>query len=100
MFDKHNVTLLGISKDSISSHHKFIENHELNMVLLSNPDASVMKAYKAYGEKTLYGKTVSGVIRSTVLIGPDGTLKKHWTKVTKAEHHPAEVLAYIQDYCH
>lgn len=98
-FDKHGVIILGISKDSVSSHQRFIANHELNMVLLSDPDASIMKAYKAYGEKTLYGKTVSGVIRSTVLIAPDGTLKKHWTKVSKAEQHPTEVLSYIQDYC-
>jgi len=98
-FEKHGVTILGVSKDSLSSHQKFIENHELSMVLLSDPEAVMMKAYKAYGEKTLYGKTVSGVIRSTVLIGPDGTLKKHWTKVAKAEQHPAEVLAYIDEYC-
>ena len=51
------------------------------------------------GEKVMYGKTVSGVNRSTVLIAPDGTLKKHWTKVAKAEQHPAEVLAYIEEYC-
>jgi len=98
-FDKHDIIILGVSKDSVSSHQKFSVNHELNMVLLSDPDATVMKAYKAYGEKTLYGKKVSGVIRSTVLIGPDGTLKKHWTKVARAEHHPAEVLAYIEEYC-
>lgn len=69
------------------------------MVLLSDPDAVMMKAYKAYGEKMMYGKTVSGVIRSTALIGPDSVLKKHWTKVAKAEQHPAEVLAYIEEYC-
>jgi thioredoxin-dependent peroxiredoxin len=91
--------MLGISKDSLSSHQKFIENHNLNMVLLSDPDAVMMKVYKAYGEKVMYGKTVSGVNRSTVLIAPDGTLKKHWTKVAKAEQHPAEVLAYIEEYC-
>ena len=69
------------------------------MVLLSDPDATMLKAYKAYGEKMMYGKTVSGVNRSTVLIGPDGTLKRHWTKVAKAEQHPAEILAYLDEYC-
>ncbi len=68
------------------------------MVLLSDPDAAMMKAYQAYGEKTLYGKTVSGVIRSTVLICPDGIVRKHWTKVAKADQHPAQVLAYLNEF--
>ena len=65
------------------------------MVLLSDPDATAMKAY---GEKMLYGKMVSGVIRSTVLICPNGTVRKHWTKVAKAEQHPAAVLAYLDEF--
>ena len=68
------------------------------MVLLSDPDAGVMKAYMAFGEKMMYGKMVSGVIRSTVLICPDGIIRKHWTKVPKAEQHPAEVLAYLKTF--
>lgn len=89
---------MGISRDSLLSHQRFIDNNDLNMVLLSDPDATVMKAYHAFGEKTMYGKTVSGVIRSTVLICPDGTVGKHWTKVAKAEHHPAQVLEYVKDF--
>jgi peroxiredoxin Q/BCP len=51
-----------------------------------------MKAYGAYGKKMMYGKEVEGVIRSTVWISPDGTVKKHWAKVPKADEHPAKVL--------
>ncbi|MDK9717159.1 MAG: peroxiredoxin [Trichlorobacter sp.] len=97
-FEKLGFTMLGISKDSLSSHQRFIDNYDLNMVLLSDPDASTMKAYHAYGEKMMYGKTVSGVIRSTVLICADGIIRKHWTKVAKAEHHPEQVLEYIKNF--
>jgi peroxiredoxin Q/BCP len=56
----------------------------------------MMTAYEAYGEKVMYGKPCKGVIRSTVVIGPDGTVLKHWPKVAKADAHPAEVLAFLQ----
>ena len=54
-----------------------------------------MQAYGAFGEKTLYGKKVQGTIRSTVVIGPDGVVRKHWPMVKKAETHPAEVLEFL-----
>ena len=97
-FDKLGFVMLGISKDTLASHQRFIDAHELNMVLLSDPDAAVMKAYHAFGEKMMYGKPVSGVIRSTLLICPDGIVRKHWTKVAKAEQHPVQVLEYIKDF--
>lgn len=97
-FDRKGVALLGISRDSLASHKKFIEAYDLNMVLLSDPDTLVMKAYGAFGEKSMYGKTVSGIIRSTVFICPDGIVRKHWTKVSRAEQHPAQVLDYIKNY--
>ena len=97
-FDELGFVMLGISRDSLASHQRFIDAHDLNMVLLSDPDASVMKAYHAFGEKTMYGKIVSGVIRSTLLICADGVVRKHWTKIAKAEHHPAQVLEYIKDF--
>jgi len=90
------VVVLGVSKDSFSSHDKFIRAFGLPFVLLSDPDLSMMKAYGAYGEKVMYGKPVQGAIRSTVVVGPDGLVKKHWVKVAKAETHPAEVLKYLQ----
>jgi peroxiredoxin Q/BCP len=56
----------------------------------------MMTAYGAYGEKMMYGKKTVGAIRSTVVIGPDGNVVKHWPKVAKAETHPDEVLGYLQ----
>ena len=91
-----DVVVLGVSKDSIAAHSKFITNYALPFVLLSDPDCSMMQAYEAYGEKVLYGKKSLGTIRSTVVVGPDGIVKKQWPKVAKAEQHPDEVLAYLR----
>lgn len=91
---KHAV-VLGMSKDSVATHGKFISKYKLPFTLLSDPDAAVMKAYGAFGEKLMYGKPVQGTIRSTVVIGPDGKVVKHWTAVKKAEEHPADVLAFL-----
>lgn len=92
-----DVVLLGVSKDSLASHDKFIGSFGLPFTLLSDPDCTMMAAYGAFGEKVSYGKKTTGVIRSTVVIGPDGTVLRHWPKVAKAEQHPAEVLAYLAD---
>lgn len=90
------IVILGVSKDSLKAHDKFIRDFGLPFVLLSDPDLVMMKAYGAYGEKVMYGKPVQGVIRSTVVIGPDGVVKRHWARVAKAEAHPAEVLQYLE----
>ena len=90
-----NAVLLGVSKDSIASHGRFISNHALPFTLLSDPDTTMMAAYGAFGEKVMYGKTTTGTIRSTVVIGPDGIIRKHWTKVAKADQHPAQVFDYL-----
>ncbi|NVN89289.1 MAG: peroxiredoxin [Desulfuromonadales bacterium] len=92
----NDIVLLGVSKDSIASHNKFISSFELPFVLLTDPDTSMMQAYGAFGEKVACGKTTIGIIRSTVVIGPDGIVKKHWPKVAKAEQHPAQVLEYLK----
>ena len=57
----------------------------------------MMGTYDAFGEKKMYGKVVMGVIRSTVWIGPDGIIRKHWKKVAKAADHPAKVLETIKN---
>jgi peroxiredoxin Q/BCP len=90
-----NIVLLGVSKDSIASHGKFINSHNLPFTLLSDPDAAMMTAYGAFGEKVMYGKRTTGTIRSTVVIGPDGIIRKHWTKVAKADLHPAQVFEFL-----
>jgi peroxiredoxin Q/BCP len=89
---KHGAVVLGVSADDAASHKKFIGKYRLPFPLLSDPDRKVMKTYGAYGEKMLYGKKTIGVIRSTVWIGPDGKVKRHWARVASAEKHPAKVL--------
>jgi len=74
----------------------FIRDFGLPFVLLSDPDTSMMQAYGAYGEKTQYGKKSMGTIRSTVVIGPEGKVVKHWKKVAKAETHPGDVLEFLK----
>ncbi len=91
-----DVVLLGVSKDSLKSHDKFISDFGLPFTLLSDPDAKIMEVYGAYGEKVMYGKKTMGTIRSTVIVGPDGKVVRHWSTVKKPEEHPAEVLAFLQ----
>jgi peroxiredoxin Q/BCP len=95
LLDKGTV-VLGVSKDTLTSHAKFISDFKLPFILLSDPEAKVMQAYAAWGEKKMYGKTVTGAIRSTVVIGKDGTILKHWPQVKNADTHPAEVLEFLR----
>lgn len=90
------VVVLGVSPDSSDSHEKFAKEFNLPFTLLSDPDKKVMTKYGAFGEKMMYGKKTMGVTRSTVWIGPNGKVKKHWKRVAKAETHPAKVLEAIQ----
>jgi peroxiredoxin Q/BCP len=93
---KLGAVVLGVSADSPASHQKFAAKYKLPFPLLSDPDRTVMTKYGAYGEKLMYGKKVTGVIRSTVWIGRDGKVKKHWARVPSAEQHPAKVLEALQ----
>jgi peroxiredoxin Q/BCP len=81
-----DAMVLGCSADGAAAHTKFIAKYNLGITLLTDADRSVMKAYGAYGEKKLYGKPVVGVIRSTVLIAPDGTVAHRWATVKAAGH--------------
>jgi peroxiredoxin Q/BCP len=93
---KHDTVVLGISPDNGSSHEKFVTKYKLPFTLLSDPDKKVMTQYGAFGEKVMYGKKTTGVIRSTVWVGPDGKVKKHWKRVASAADHPAQVLEALQ----
>jgi peroxiredoxin Q/BCP len=93
---KLGAVVLGVSADSEASHAKFAAKYKLPFPLLSDPDRKVMTKYGAYGEKTLYGKKTVGVIRSTVWIGPDGKVRKHWARVANAEDHPDRVLEALR----
>ena len=89
------VVVLGVSADGAASHEKFASKYKLPFPLLSDPDRKVMQAWGAYGDKMMYGKKTKGVIRSTVWIGPDGVVRKHWARVPDAAKHPAAVLEAI-----
>lgn len=91
-----NAVVLGISPDDAKSHEKFVSKYELPFTLLCDPDKKVMSNYEAFGEKMMYGKKTTGVIRSTVWVGPDGKVKKHWKRVAKAADHPHKVLEALQ----
>lgn len=80
------AVIFGCSADGASAHTKFIAKHKLGIQLLTDADRKVMNAYGAFGEKMMYGKKVEGVIRSTVLIAPDGTVAHHWKTVKAAGH--------------
>ncbi|MBF0538224.1 MAG: peroxiredoxin [Nitrospirae bacterium] len=84
-------TVVGISPDSINSHKKFKDKHDLNFPLLSDPEHKVLAMYDAWGEKIMYGKKSTGVIRTTCLIDPDGVIKRLWRGV-KVKGHVEEVL--------
>jgi len=91
-----DAEVFGCSADSAASHTKFIDRHRLGITLLTDVGRKVMQAYGAYGKKMLYGKQVEGVIRSTVLIAPDGKVAHHWATV-RAAGHAAQVLAKLAE---
>jgi peroxiredoxin Q/BCP len=90
------VIVLGVSADSAASHARFAGKYRLPFTLLSDPERKVMQAWGAWGDKVLYGKKTKGVIRSTVWIGPDGVVRKHWKRVADAAKHPAQVWEAIR----
>jgi len=85
-----NAVVLGMSADDRSSHERFARKHGLTFPLLVDPDKSVLEAYGAYGERSMYGRTFMGVKRISYLIDPEGKVARAWPKVQAAEH-PAEV---------
>lgn len=94
-FKKLGITLVGVSKDGIESHKKFINSQELDIDLISDPELVLHKELWAFGEKNNYGKIVEWVIRSTFLFDKNGNLLQEWRNV-KAKWHAAKVLREIQ----
>ena len=90
-FEKLNTVIIGISKDDIKSHEKFILKNDLKIPLLSDDGAEICEAFDVWKEKSMYGRKYMGIERSTFLIGPDGSLIKEWRKV-KVPGHAKEVL--------
>jgi thioredoxin-dependent peroxiredoxin len=91
---KKNAVVLGVSRDSVESHCKFIDKYGLNFPLLSDPDGKVLRAYGAWGEKNMYGKKTEGVIRTTVIIDGEGKVEKVYPRV-KVDGHVDKVLAAL-----
>ncbi|MBL8730667.1 MAG: peroxiredoxin [Planctomycetes bacterium] len=91
-----DAVVLGCSADGAAAHTRFIAKHRLGITLLTDADRAVMKAYRAFGKKMMYGKQVEGVIRSTVLIAPDGKIAHHWAAV-RAAGHAEQVRAKIAE---
>ncbi|MBL9015017.1 MAG: peroxiredoxin [Myxococcales bacterium] len=92
---KLGAVVFGVSKDSIASHCKFRDKYGLAFPLLTDADGKVMEAYGAWGDKVMYGKKLKGIIRSTVVIGKDGKVIKHWPKVS-VKGHVADVVETVK----
>ncbi len=90
------VTLVGISKDSVTSHEKFIAKQNLNVILLSDEHGTVCEDFDVWKEKSMYGKTYLGIERSTFLIDGNGHVVREWRKV-KVPGHVDDVLAAAKD---
>jgi len=91
-FERAGVAVLGVSKDSVKSHAKFIAKYDLKVALAADTDGSVCDAFGVWVEKAMYGKTYMGIERATFLIGADGKVTQVWRKV-KVPGHAESVLA-------
>ncbi|HBG6203673.1 TPA: thioredoxin-dependent thiol peroxidase [Clostridioides difficile] len=94
-FKKEDIQVIGISKDSIKSHQKFAEKHELPFILLSDPDLVAIKAFDVWKEKKMYGKTALGVVRATYIIDENGIIEKVFEKA-KPDTNAQEILEYLE----
>ncbi|MGC8916437.1 MAG: thioredoxin-dependent thiol peroxidase [Thermoanaerobaculum sp.] len=90
------AVVVGVSADPLSRHGAFARKHNLNFPLLSDSDSAVAKAYGAYGEKSFMGRKSMGILRTTVLVDPEGRVARVWEKV-KAQGHAAEVLSALRE---
>jgi len=85
-FEKIAAKVYGVSPDEEASHNKFIEKFDLKIDLLCDPSKKTMEKYGAYGEKNMYGIIKMGIIRSTVIIDPDGKIAHRWKRVKSKGH--------------
>lgn len=94
-FQKQNIVVLGISKDSISSHQKFATKFALPFPILSDPELEAIQGFGVWKEKKLYGKTFMGVVRSSFLIDEEGTIIKVIEKA-KPDTNALDMLKFIE----
>jgi thioredoxin-dependent peroxiredoxin len=85
-FEATGAVVLGVSPDDVASHEEFKRHHGLPFTLLADPDHAVAAEYGAWGEKTNYGRTYEGILRTTFVIGPDGAVRKVFKNVKPATH--------------
>ena len=90
-FKKRNIAVIGISKDSVESHRKFAEKHDLPFILLADPELQAIQAYGVWQEKKLYGKVSMGVVRTTFIIDENGNIERIMPKV-KPDTNAEEIL--------
>ena len=95
-FAAANTIVLGVSKDPVKKHDKFVAKHALGIALLSDENSDVCERYGTWVEKSMYGKTFMGIERATFLIAPDGKIAQIWRKV-KVPGHVEAVLAAARD---
>ena len=95
LFNNLNINVFGISKDSISSHEKFIKKQNLTIPLLSDEAGNVCEDFGVWKEKSMYGKIYMGIERSTFIIDGSGSVTHEWRKV-KVANHVAEVLETVK----
>ena len=93
-FKTRDVVVIGVSRDSVASHLKFAQKHDLPFILLSDPELQAIQAYGVWQEKKLYGKVSMGVVRTTFLIDEQGNIEKVMPKV-KPDTNAAEILSYL-----
>ncbi|TCS92846.1 thioredoxin-dependent thiol peroxidase [Hazenella coriacea] len=96
-FSQMDTVILGVSRDPISRHEKFIEKYNLPFALLSDPEAEVSQQYGVFKEKNMFGKKAMGIERSTFIIDRQGKVAKVYRKV-KVKDHVAEALHFIQQH--
>ncbi|MBQ8759601.1 MAG: peroxiredoxin, partial [Clostridia bacterium] len=89
-----DIIVIGISRDSVSSHAKFAEKYSLPFILISDPGLVAIKAYDVWQEKKMCGKVSMGVVRTTYIIDEDGIIEKVMEKV-KPDTNAAEILEYL-----
>ena len=94
-FAKADAAVVGVSRDPMARHEKFAGKHELDLILASDEDGKVCGAYGVWVEKQNYGRTYMGIERSTFLIGPDGKIRRIWSKV-RVKGHAEEVLSEVR----
>ena len=96
-FDAQNAMVVGVSRDTVKKHDKFVGKYDLRILLMSDEEGSLCEAFSTWVEKSMYGKTYMGIERATFLISPDGKVLHMWRKV-KVPSHVEEVLAQLQSF--